>query len=404
MKRRLITVAVTATTMALLAGCGGGGSAGGGSDQEPYRVLVTGGLSAQGVLAANAATAVLATQAGVEDVNAKGGIGGRRVELTVVDDAGDATQAVTKLREAIASDAKPDLFLNSGPSTISTATLPILTQNQILSFNIAPTKDSADPARFPLNFDLSPSPQDQIKGFVAEAKQRGYTSIGVIHGSSAYGETFGPAVESAMSEAGITVVGNEEYDVAALDMTPQLQALQSRQPQAVVVDGYGAPVGYLLQSMERLGWDVPLLGNVSVAATSLVSTDPPAGVLGTPQAANLTMEVYQSTSHDPGAARVNEMVATMRRLGEIQAALIVAYNYDGLFLAAAAAQDAGSTDAEAMARSMVKPQVQQAANTAVLNRYNFSDTSHSPNADPGNFLFISPSRIQDGQFGNGAGA
>jgi branched-chain amino acid transport system substrate-binding protein len=255
-----------------------------------------------------------------------------------------------------------------------------------------------------LNFDLSPSPQDQIKGFVAEAKERGYTSIGVIHGSSAYGETFGPAVESAMSEAGITVVGNEEYDVAALDMTPQLQALQSRRPQAVVVDGYGAPVGYLLQSMERLGWDVPLLGNVSVAATSLVSTDPPAGVLGTPQVANLTMEVYKSTSHDPGAARVNEMVATMRRLGEIQAALIVAYNYDGLFLAAAAAQDAGSTDAEAMARSMEKPQVQQAANTAVLDRYNFSDTSHSPNADPSNFLFISPSRIQDGQFGHGAGA
>jgi len=401
--RRTLTLALAAASAVLLAGCGGGATTGGGA-QDPYRVLVTGGLSAQGVLAANAATAVLAVKAGAEDVNAKGGVGGRKVEVTVVDDAGDATQAVTKLREAIASDAKPDLYLNSGPSTISTATLPILTQNRILSFNIAPTKDSADPAKFPLNFDLSPSPQDQAKGYVAEIKARGYTSVGIIHGSSAFGETFAATIASAVTQAGITVVGNEEYDVAALDMTPQLQALQAKQPQALVVDGYGAPVGYLLQSMSRLGWNVPMLGDPSVSATTLVATAPPAGVLGTPQVANLTMEVYKSTSYDPAATRVNDMVASMARLGQIQANLILAYNYDGFKLVAAAAKDAGSTDAQAIAKSLVKPAVQEAAETAVLTRYNFSETVHSPNTDASEFTFVRPSAVKNGQFQPGPGA
>lgn len=393
--------AMLAGAALVLAGCGGaeGGAGGGGSD-EPYRVLVTGGISAQGVLAANSQTSVLAARAAVEEINATGGIGGRHVELTVVDDAGDATQAVTRLREALASDTPPDLYMNSGPSTIATATLPILTQNGVLSFNIGPTQDSADPSKFPLNFDLSPSPQDQIRGFVAEVQARGYTSVGIIHGSSAYGETFGPAAESAMTEAGIRVTGIQEYDVAALDMTPQLQALQGGQPQALIVDGYGAPVGYLLQSLERLGWDVPLLGDTSVSATSLVSTDPPAGVLGTPLVRNLTMQVYTSTSYDPAAERVNTMVQTMSRLGDIPANLILAYNYDGIYLAAAAAQDAGSTDAEAIARSLVQPDVLEAADTSVLSRYNFTADVHSPQVSPDVFRFVAPSKVLDGQFGN----
>ena len=402
MNRRLLAYAVTTTAAVLLAGCGGGGSAGT-NQQEPYRVLITGGLSAQGVLAANAATSVLAAQASAEDVNAKGGINGRRIEVTVVDDAGDATQAVTKLREAVASSAKPDLYLNSGPSTISTATLPLLTQNKILSFNVAPTKDSADPTKFPLNFDLSPSPDDQAKGVAAEAKARGYTSIGVIHGSSAFGETWGPAIERAMTAAGITVVGNEEYDVASLDMTPQLQALQAKQPQALAVDGYGAPVGYLLQSVSRLGWNVPMMGDPSVSATSLVTSEPPAGVLGTPQVANLTTQVYKSTSYDPAATRVNEMVASMAKLGQIKANLILAYNYDALLLVAAAAKDAGSTDPTALAKSLEKPAVQDSAGTAVIKAYHFTGTAHSPNADPAEFVFVRPSVVKDGQFGHGAG-
>ncbi len=61
MNRRPILVAAVAVTALALAGCSGSSESDGGAD-SPYRVLLTGGISAQGVLAANSQTSLLATK------------------------------------------------------------------------------------------------------------------------------------------------------------------------------------------------------------------------------------------------------------------------------------------------------------------------------------------------------
>lgn len=400
--RRPVFVAAVAASVLTIAGCGSADSAETGGADQPYRVLVTGGISAQGVLKANADTSILATKAGVEVQNQAGGIGGRQIELTVVDDAGDATIAVTKVREAI-NKQKPDLVLNSGPSSVGAAVLPILKQNKILSFNVAPTQDSTDPSKFPLNFDLAPGAADNARGIVGHAKEKGYDSIGVIHGSTAYGELFGKEMTTALESAGLKQAGNEEYESTALDMTAQLQALKNAGAKALAVDAYGAPLGYLLQSMQRLGWDVPLVGNTSVASTSLVANEPPNGVLGTPEVKNLVAQVFTSTVYDPNNAAVNQMVDTMASLGTISSTLIIADNYDAFPLVAAAAEKAGTTtDAEKLAEALETEEVQENAKTAFLSRYNFTADNHGPNPNQDELKFIAPTKVVNGQFGNPA--
>lgn len=395
----LALAAVASATALVLSGCSSPAETDTPASDEPYRVLVLGGISAEGALANNAATSVLSAQASAEVVNAAGGILGRQVEVTVVDDKGDPTAAVTQLREAINSDTPPDLVLNSGPSTVADATLPIISQAGILSFNIGPTATSSDPAQFPLNFDLSPGPAEYMEGFISYLEGEGYENIAIIHGSSSYGEFFGQLSEEKLTEAGFTVVGNEEYDVASLDMTPQLATLQAAEPDAVVLDAYGAPLGYVLQGVEKLGWDVPLVGNNSVSATALISTDPPSGVLGTPAVENLVMEIFKSTKKDPDATLVNEAVEAMTSLGEIKSTLILAYNYDSLPLIKAAAESVGSLDdPAAIAKALEDTAVTAEAKTAILGQYNFSAEAHSPHATGDEFLFISPSKIVNGQF------
>ncbi|MDH6679721.1 branched-chain amino acid transport system substrate-binding protein [Rhodococcus sp. LBL1] len=398
--RPSVAAAIAAASVLVLAGCGSADSAENGGPDQPYRVLVTGGLGAQGVLAANAQTSILAAKAGVEVQNQAGGIGGRQIELTVVDDGGDATTAVTKVREAINKE-KPDLVLNSGPSSVAAAVLPILKQNDILSFNIAPTPDSTDPSKFPLNFDLSPSTADNARSVVGHAKEKGYDNIGVIHGSTAYGEQFGKEMTSALEKAGLKQAGNEEYEATALDMTAQLQALKNAGTKALALDAYGAPLGYVLQSMQRLGWDVPLIGNTSVSSTNLIANEPPNGVLGTPEVKNLVTQVYTSTVYDPNDAAVNKMVDTMASLGTIPSTLILAYNYDAFPLVAAAAEKAGTTtDSEKLAQALETEEVQKDAATAIFARYNFTADNHSTNPVQDEMKFIAPTRIINGQYGN----
>jgi branched-chain amino acid transport system substrate-binding protein len=408
MRGRLGIVVAGATACALvLSACGKStdeSSSKQSGNDTPFHVLISAGQSAQGVLAANAKSSVLAVQASAKVLNADGGIDGRKIEVTVVDDAGDPTQAVTGLREAINSDKKPDLYLNTGPSTLSAATLPILAQNGILSFNMGPTADSFDPAKFPLNFDLSPSAADYVDGFIPHLKAKGYKTIGIIHGNSAYGTTFGAAAEKAFDGAGFDVVANEEFDTAALDMTPQLTSIQAKKPDVLVVDAYGAPVGYLLQSKARLGWNVPIVTDNSVAATGLISAEPPTGILGTDQVDNMVMQVFVSCTYLPENKQkpaVTEMVKAMSSLGKIETTLIQAYNYDALRLVAAAATSIGSSDdAKKLAKALEDPKVQKAADTAVLPGYNYTDKSHAPNVSDNAFNFVAPSKILNGQFGN----
>lgn len=401
---RLAAVAagIVVSTM-VLAGCSGSGdpapsgeaTAGG----DPIKIVVLGGMGAEGILANNATTSVTAALASVDAVNDMGGILDRKVEITHLEDNADPTVAVTKLREYIATEGAPSLVLNSGPSTITEATLPILNQNKILSFNIGPTANSGDPKSNPYSFNLSASVPDYLGSFVDEIKAQDYKKVAILHGSSAYGELFGSQAATTFADEGFTVTGNEGFDNAALDMTAQLSALQQGDPDVLVLDAYGAPLGYVLQSLEKLGWDVPVLGNSSVAATGLIATPAPDGVLGTDQVKNLTMQVYSSTQYNPDDTKVNDAVKRMLAAGEIKSSLILAYNYDSALLFKAAAEKAGGVDdPDALVKALIDPEVQKAADTAILSLYAFTKDDHSPHVSADQFAFIPPGKLVNGQF------
>lgn len=401
--RRGLKVAAAATaTVLMLAGCAGGdagGSGNGGENTEPYRVLVLGALSAEGALGINASTSVLSAQAGAQVLNEDGGILGREVEVTVVDDQADPTVAVTLVREALNSDTPPDVILNSGPSQVTEATLPIINQAGVLSFSIGPTATSSDPTLFPLHFDISAGAAEHIDGYVHYFKEEGYKTVGILHGSSSYGEAYGTLAAEGFAEAGFEVLGSEEYDVASLDMTPQLEALRATNPDVLALDAYGAPLGYILQGLEKLAWDVPIAGNLSVSATGLVSTPPPSGVLGTGQVKNLVMEVYESTVFEPDEELTSKAVQAMLSIAPIKATLILAYNYDAMILIKAAAESVGSADdPAALAEALVDPEVTKNAPTAILKEYVFPKDKHAPIMTGAEFSFIPPSEIKDGQF------
>ncbi|NHF62159.1 amino acid ABC transporter substrate-binding protein [Chryseoglobus sp. KN1116] len=394
--------AALAVSALALAGCAGGDTTSpddNASSEGPIRVVVFGGIGAEGILANNATTSVTAAQASVAAVNEMGGILGREVVIDVIDDTADPTVAVTRLRELMASDERPHVVMNSGPSTVADAMIPILTQERVLSFNIGPTPTSGDPSVSPYNFDLSASVPDYLGSFTYELGERGYENVAILHGSSAYGELFGSLTQETFAEAGFTISGAQGYDNASLDMTPQLESLQATNPDVLVLDAYGAPLGYVLQGIERLGWDIPIMGNTSVSATGLIATEPPSGVLGTDQVRNLTMQVFKSTKFDPAATEVNEAVERMAAAGDILSSLILAYNYDGMLLVKAAAESAGSIDdVDALAAALLDEEVQQAANTQMISWYRFTADSHTPHVAPEDFLFIGPGPLVNGQY------
>jgi branched-chain amino acid transport system substrate-binding protein len=412
---RWVVVASAVASLALAAACsssgkpssntGGstGGSSGGGGSSTPVQIMVSAAISATGTLGANSKMAVNSVKAAVAVVNKGGGIMGHQVDVTTVDDQGDPTTAVTKLQAQINSGHKPLAWLNSGPSNLSAAVLPILNQNKIISFNVGPTADSADATKFPLNFDMSPSSPNYALAFCPYAKTQNLTKVAILYTDDAYGDVLGPAIKANCESTGSTVTGISKFDPTSLDMTPEIQKLQTGNPQALVLVGYGAEVGYVLKGITKLGWTVPILGDVAVAATDIINTAPPAGLLGTAEEKNLKIQVFESTvaqANQPAA--LTTMIAALKALGSVPASLVLGYDYDGVQLLKAGAEKAKTvTDPAAIATAIVGLPAGAAA-TAVFPQYFFTATNHSPNQPASAFTFAVPSALTDGQFDAGS--
>ncbi len=396
----LFAAACSSSSKSSSSGATATSGAAGGTGGTPVRIVVTGAVSASGTLGINSGMSVNAVKAAASVLNKSGGILGHPIDVTVVDDAGDPTTAVTKLQQALSSGSKPIAVLDSGPGNVAAAILPVLNQAKVLLFNIAPTADSSDAAKWPLSFDLSPGLNDYSSAFCPSIKADGGKSVAIFYTDDAYGDALGPLVKTKCAGDGVSVTGIDKFDPTGLDFTPQLQKLQGTHPDDLILIGYGAPVGYILKNINKLGWNVPIYGDVAVTATPQVSAPAPGGLLGDPSEANLKMMVFKSTQYSasPPAAEAT-MIDAIKAQGPVQATLVLAYDYDGVMLLAAAAKQAGGVnDATALAKA-IESLPPGGAQTGVLSQYHFSATSHAPNASSDEFAFVKPTKPVDGQFG-----
>ncbi len=372
----------------------------------PIQVLVTAGLSSP-YLATNAQMSVDAVKASAVLVNAHGGILGHPVKVTVVDDTGDPTTAVTLLQQAVTGATPPTIYINSGPANLAAATLPILTTDKILSFNIGPTSNSSDPKVFPYNFDMSPSTANYATAFCPYVKAHGGKSVGIIYGVDAYGTSLAQMMKTDCTKDGVKVVGVQNFQDTALDATPQLLALKAQKPSYLLFEGYGSVVGYVLQDISKINWNVPILGDTAVAATASVVGTPPSkgGLLGTKYLKNLKFLVFKSTVYakkqPAGVTRmINGINAQCHCKGNFPSSLILAEEYADLPLVAAAAKAVNSIEPAALAAALTLLKPGSVANTGEFPAYYFKASAHAPNEPPSAFDFASPSALYDGQYDN----
>jgi branched-chain amino acid transport system substrate-binding protein len=364
-----------------------------------YKVMISGGADA-GALTNQLVTGVLAAKAAVKVVNANGGVNGHQVELIESPDNADPQKALSNLRAQIAKN-KPDAYLVASGSNVSAAVAGILQQNKIIFLDSGNSADTNKPSTNPLAFHLAAPFKTVVEGYLPEFEAKGYKKIGVLHGNSAYAKQFGALADQVYKAKGYDVK-TVEYDSKALDMTAQISAVQAFNPDVVVFNAYGAPVGYVLKGITKLGWNVPLLGDTSVTSTPLVTTMPPDGLVGSPDVANLKIEVTKSVDATKADAATKKAVDTMKSLGDIKGSLNNCLNYDGIMLLAAAGNQAKSTDATAIAAALLLPEVNTKAGTAVYSTFPFQADNHEPQLPVDTHTFVTPSVIKDGQLGHAA--
>jgi branched-chain amino acid transport system substrate-binding protein len=392
MNHRLCGALAVAASAMLLAACGTDSASHASSGSGPIEIVALQALS--GDLAASAQVDVAALKAAVAVVNQAGGVDGRKVTLDVLDDKGDGTQGVSLLRGLIDSGHKPDILVDGTSTPESLALQPLVSQYNIVAISTSTGGLSLDPSvsKNKTKFTTTPDVDVLAKSAADYLAQKGYHKVALLSSSDSYGNLWAAAYQKAITAAGLQVSAAKTFDLTALDVTPQLQALQASQPDVLVAEAYGPPAGYVLTDREKLGWTgTPFVGAVTFAVADLTKLVEPGALK------NVTIQspaVEQYRAPEAMSANFKTFLDAVKAQGPVTSAISgYAYEYDTIQLAVAAIKKAGSTDPQKVTAALenLGP-----VSTTVIQPTYFTSTSHFPGPSDSAYVFLTPGPLVDG--------
>jgi ABC-type branched-subunit amino acid transport system substrate-binding protein len=215
------------------------------------------------------ATASETTKFGVElaiaQINAAGGIAGRKIQIVTADTQTDPTVGVGEMKRLVEQD-KVDLLIGPVISQVALAALPVANAAKILEIG-STGSELLTPQAGPYYFSLLINAESQAKAMINQAETALHAKSGaIISDSGAQSKSFVESMKKEMDAHGIKLTGVQEYQYRATDMTPQLLTLKRGSPDTLFLfTSSGEDAGNALKSRDDLGWDPKITGNYTVA-------------------------------------------------------------------------------------------------------------------------------------------
>jgi ABC-type branched-subunit amino acid transport system substrate-binding protein len=289
----------------------------------------------------------------VKEINEKGGVMGRQIEIIQGDDASDPTQGVNEARRLVQRE-RVQFLIGPIASQITLAVAPVLNDAKIGSISVTGST-AMTPQAGPYHFSMLSSSDIQaefISQYLAQVTKA--KSVAIIHDAGAQTRATVEAMRKDLPGRGVTIAGVETYELTATDMTPQLLSLRRTNPDTLVLlTGTGADTGYILKNKQEIGWDIRVVGNTTIIAQPGV-TAKIAGPNGYRNAAGVNYLSQTYCTSDPVGQ--GDYPKFKERLQAFDPAnypkfspLVVAYTYDAVYAMKAAMEGAKSTEGPAIA-------------------------------------------------------
>ena len=188
----------------------------------------------------------------LDAVNAKGGVNGKKIELTSLDDKFDPALTVENTKKLIAEQDIVALFLNRGtPHT--QAIMPLLDEAKIAL--IAPST-GAMVLHSPVNryiFNVRATYQAEAEKAVLHLGTLGLTNIGMVKVDDSFGEDGAAGALKGFEKLKLTPVFVEKFDRSKPDFSAITAKVVKLAPQAVLLIGTGGSVADGVKAMRAAG-------------------------------------------------------------------------------------------------------------------------------------------------------
>ena len=306
----------------------------------------------------------------VDDINAKGGVNGQKLQLVAYDDGADANAARTFATRLVEEDKV--VAMVGGTTTGATlAMIPLFEEAQMPFISLAGAIQIIEPVRKWV-FKTPHTDKMACEKIFADLKQRNLTTVALISGTDAFGKSMRDQCVAVAPKAGITVAHEEAYGPRDSDMTPQLTNIKAKTGvQAVINPGFGQGPAIVTRNYRQLGLTLPFYQSHGVASKQFIDlAGPAADGVRLPAAALLVAEKLPDS--DPQKPVVVAYTRTYQQKTGQPISTFGGHAYDGLMIFVEAAKRAGSFD-----KAKVRDEIEKTKNfIGTGGVVNMSPTDH----------------------------
>ncbi len=280
----------------------------------------------------------------VDELNAKGGIKGRKIQLVTYDDGGDANKARTFATRLVEEDKV--VAMVGGTTTGTTmAMVPVFEDAQIPFISLAGAVVIVEPVKRWV-FKTPHTDRMACEKIFDDMKKRGLTRIGMISGTDGFGKSMRDECVKVNARFGIEILSEETYGPRDTDMTPQLTNIRAKNPQAVINPGFGQGPAIVTRNFRQLGMNVPLYQSHGVASKQFIElAGDAANGVRLPAAALLVADKLPDS--DPQKKVAMDYARKFTEVTKQPVSTFGGHAYDGLMILAGAIER-GGTDPKAI--------------------------------------------------------
>ena len=243
-----------------------------GQAAEPLRIGF--GMALTGPLAPNGKSALLAMKIWEEDINAKGGLLGRPVQLVYYDDKSSASEVPAIYTKLLDVD-HVDLIVGGYATNMLAPAMPVVMQKNRLfigMLGLSVNKEFDYPKYFVM-IPSGPEPKPAFtKGFfdVAMAQDPKPKTVAIVGADAEFSRNASDGAHENAKAAGLKIVYDRNYPPAQTDFGPIVRAMQATNPDLAVICSYPLDSVGMVRAVNEIGFKPKMIGGAMVGLQATV--------------------------------------------------------------------------------------------------------------------------------------
>ncbi len=221
-------------------------------------------MAQTGGLGPNGKSALLAQRIWEEEVNAKGGLLGRKVQLVTYDDQSNPS-TVPGIYTKLLDVDKVDLIIGGYATQMLAPAMPVVMQKGKVFIGLLGLAVNSE-FNYPKYFVMIPSGPNPkpafTKGFfdIAMAQNPKPTTVAIVAADQEFSKNASDGARENAKAAGLRIVYDKSYPPSTTDYAPIVRAIAATNPDLVVVCSYPPDSVGIVRAVNEIGFKPKMIG------------------------------------------------------------------------------------------------------------------------------------------------